>query len=197
MALKSTATDEEKATYQATKEAYQAYTAQKNRNTTVEQLLGSLINLGIVPGYENRKGPGGGIGKAGEKALREKGKAVAKTLVLESNFVSLALAVMNDRMPAGSTERLSRKAIVEEMGVRDGTVKPGSDVEALISAGIRQGEFAGFKTYRGPRGGVGRDDGAVSASSTDTTEETASSDDASETVEAVAPVAKKSKKSKK
>jgi len=201
IALKANASEAEVAEHQAAKDAAKAYADQKHRNTTVENLLGSMINLGVLQGYENRKGPGGGIGKVNEKALREKGKAVVKPLTLDSGFVSLALSVMNERMPAGSDMRLSRKAIVEEMGVRDLTVKPGSDVEAFISAGIRQGEFPGFKTYRGPRGGVGRDDGkgpvveaeTYAASDTaETSEETATSEEV-----VVQTASKKSKKSKK
>lgn len=154
------ATDEEKAAQEAAVKAfadYEAYQAHCSRNAQIEAMLGSMVSLQVIPGYENRKGPGGGIGRVGERAAKEKGKAAPRTVKFPDGFLNTLRDVLHTEIPmgSGSKTRLTRKEIVQRMNTRDPSIQPGSDVENLVSAALRQGELEGYEAFRGVDGGIG------------------------------------------
>lgn len=162
------ATDEEKEVHEAAVRAfadYETYQAHCSRNAQIEAALGSMISLQVIPGYENRRGPGRGIGRSGERATKEKGQAQPRTVKFPDGFLNTLCDVLHTEIPvgSGSSTRLTRKEIVQRMNARDPSVQPGSDVENLVSAALRQGELEGYQAFRGVDGGIGLSTGPAAA----------------------------------
>lgn len=119
----------------------------------LDGVVGSLITLDVIPGFESRKGPGGGIGRVGEKrapVAKEKEVSTVKEATYPEGFLSRLESTLNTMCVDAKCFR--RKDIAQQMGM------PGSDTEALISSAIKDlsGLGARFESQRGIGGGVRR-----------------------------------------
>lgn len=166
-ALVEPAADAPAAEKEASKEA-------KAHNLAVEAVVGSLITLDVIDGFETRKGPGGGIGKVGERrapAAKEPGKKGNRVVEFPEGFIANLSSTLDTLCVDGKC--IPRRDVAAAMG------KPGSDTEALISAALTAGgPVAGFETRRGVGGGIrrsvaGEPAPAAEATTEPTSEETA------------------------
>lgn len=108
----------------------------------LESSVGCVISLGLVPGYDMRKGRGIGL-SAEELAKREE---VAQT-DMATEFLELLLATLTDVCPDDGS-CVPRKEIVAAMG------NSGTKAETLVSRALKLDAFAGFATRPGRDGGV-------------------------------------------
>lgn len=123
----------------------------KSRNLAIETVIGSLITLDVISGFESRLGALGGYGKVGEKqpaAPKEPGtKKVAKPATLPAGFLDKLKATLIDVCAGG--KRVIRRDIAKAMGM------PGLDNENFISSAIAQGLLPGYDSRQGVKGGIG------------------------------------------
>lgn len=147
----------------------EAFKDAKSHNLLVESVVGSLVGLEIIQGFEARKGPGGGIGKVGEKRSagpKDPSKKAAKNVEFPEGFIDLLSTTIEGLCtgnepgtvkvgPKGTEVTLHtigcsvpRRDIAKAMG------QPGSDTEALISAALAAGHLPGFTAKRGVGGGI-------------------------------------------
>lgn len=122
------------------------------QNLVLEGVIGALITLSVITGFESRKGPGGGIGKVGEKRVaspKEKGAASAKEVTYPEGFLDKLDQTLSTMCAAGM-KPARRKDIATAMAM------PGSDTEALISAAIKDASGLGarYESQRGVGGGI-------------------------------------------
>ncbi|HVI40061.1 MAG TPA: hypothetical protein VM577_05325, partial [Anaerovoracaceae bacterium] len=141
----------------------------KSHNLMVEAVVGSLISLDIIQGFEARKGPGGGIGKAGEKRAagsKDPNKKATRNVTFPDGFLD-SLSETVDKLCTGNEAgtvkvgekgsevslhtigcSVPRREIAKAMGMA------GSDTEVLISAALAEGHLQGFISKRGVGGGI-------------------------------------------
>lgn len=124
----------------------------KAHNMAVEAVVGALITLDVIEGFETRKGPGGGIGKVGERrspGAKEPGKKGNRVVEFPEGFIDNLSTTLDTLCVDGKC--VPRRDVAAAMGM------PGSDTEALISAALVPGGLvAGFETRRGVGGGIRR-----------------------------------------
>lgn len=130
--------------------AWSAYKSARARNLTVEAIVGSLITLDVIQGFDTRKGPGGGIGKVGEKrqAAAKDAKKNTRKEFPEGFLDNLTTALNTLCVEPGKC--VPRRDIAKSMGT------PGSETDALISAALASGRVPGFGSQRGVGGGIKR-----------------------------------------
>jgi len=108
----------------------------------LEGSVGCVISLGLVPGYDMRKGRG--IGLSAEAQAQQE-ETVKNDMAQE--FLDLLLATLNDVCPDDGA-CVPRKEIVAAMG------NSGTKAETLVSRALKLEPFAGFATRPGRDGGV-------------------------------------------
>ena len=123
------------------------------RKLAIEAVVGSLITLDVIEGFETRKGPGGGIGKLGERrapSAKEPGKKGTRNVEFPEGFIDNLSNTLNTLCVDGKC--VPRRDVASSMGM------PGSDTEALISAALAENGplAADYKTRRGVGGGICR-----------------------------------------
>jgi hypothetical protein len=123
-----------------------------------EPIVGMMISQNIIPGYESRKGPGGGIGKVGQKSAKVKMPLASK---VDDNFKKSLLIVL-DYMVSSEDDIVTRKALADEMGRKD--------CENLISAALTLPEFADYESKIGKNGGVRKKRAVVQQDAADQSE---------------------------
>ena len=111
----------------------------------LEGALGVLVASGVVAGYEVRKGPNGGIGRAGEHP--EPKPSVALGPELSQEFKYNLMAALQKLCDVNGAP-VSRQSIADYLEL------PKSP--PLISAALQLEEFAEFETKIGKGGGVRR-----------------------------------------
>jgi hypothetical protein len=135
----------------------------------LEAVVGALVGLNVITGFEGRKGPGGGIGKAGEKRVSAtpkdaNGKKTTRAVEFPEGFLAKLVETVETLCigtEAGSIKAeggdlvtigcsVPRRDIAKAMGL------PGSDTEVLISNALNSGNLPGFASKRGVGGGICR-----------------------------------------
>ena len=119
-----------------------------NLDNKYKPVLGMLVPLGLLPGYNVRLGPCGGfvLENAATNTIARNGNAG-----LADEFISNLRDVLNKYVPTNGIARITRERIALAMGM------PGSKTENLISAAIKKGLCPGFATkVAGPMGGIHR-----------------------------------------
>ncbi len=129
-------------------DAYDIYKAKRANNLEKENILGIIVNEGVVPGYLLQKGPGGGIA------------AATKSDDSSSEKVETAIAALNALLPsrkyiASPKPFAKRSTITGRMAglwhaTHNGEIKwLGSEFETMLSAALTSGIITGFKSERG------------------------------------------------
>lgn len=109
----------------------------------LECVLGPLVSLGHVEGYEVRKGPRGGIGRAGERPPKIKSTPSAPKLgqgFIDNLKTALVICCDDNGTP------VPRPVIAKEMGIEG--------QEQLISAALKLDEFSNYSSKVGKGGGI-------------------------------------------
>jgi hypothetical protein len=127
---------------------------QKLHNLAVEAVVGSLINLGVIPGFSAKKGPGGGIGVIGTEApvTDKKAKKARRHIEYPEGFLTNLRDTL-DRLCIG-TKKISRKEIIQATALPEGM--DAFDAMNMLSAAKAQGDLPGFDSARGVGGGFFR-----------------------------------------
>jgi len=107
-----------------------------------EGAVGTVVTMGLIPGYDMRKGRG--IGLKGAKS----NKRVAEPELTEE-FLGLLKATLEDTCPEDG-KCVPRKSIADAMG------ETGLKVENMISAALKRDDFSDFEARPGRFGGVRR-----------------------------------------
>ncbi len=114
------------------------------RQHAVEQVVGALVTLGALEGFESRRGLHGGIGRVGEKP--EAKVTAPKPVELPAGFVEKLSATLAKVCKPG--------VCVPRRDVAKAMKSPGSDTELMISAALKTGALPGFASKRGIGGGI-------------------------------------------
>ncbi len=144
-------------------DAYDIYKAKRANNLEKENILGIIVNEGVVPGYLLQKGPGGGIAAATKSDDSSSEKVVrtsVKTPKFPEGFIETAIAALNALLPsrkyiASPKPFAKRSTITGRMAglwhaTHNGEIKwLGSEFETMLSAALTSGIITGFKSERG------------------------------------------------
>jgi hypothetical protein len=125
----------------------------KLHNLTVEAAVGSLLTLGIIPGFDAKKGPGGGIGIKGSTIIpADKKKKNIKRVDYPEGFLDNVKNALNT-LCIGSV-KIPRKSIINAIKLPD-NVDMIMAVN-LLSAAKAGGLLPGFGSSPGVGGGFYR-----------------------------------------
>lgn len=100
------------------------------------QLITELIDLGFLPGYKIRTGPGGGVCRLDAPEPQKSNK-------MDAAFLQDLLGVLETHVPPVSGGSVTRGQLAAHMGI------PSGETEARISKAINAGHCPGFTSRRG------------------------------------------------
>ena len=124
------------------------------KNNTIEAVVGAIISMRVIPGYNSRQGKEGGIGKEEvstapkDKKVKKGAASAKKSISFPEGFIDNLTETMTRLCKDGIAQR---KAIISEM-----TLPKGIDEDkaaTLISAAMSQGKLSGFGSKPGSKGG--------------------------------------------
>lgn len=123
-------------------------------STDHEHMITALVKGGAVPGFEVRRAPFSGIGRAGVKPVRaprdpNAPAAPTREPKFPEGFLT-QLAEVLDRLIPDETVCVTRDRVAQEMQ------KPGSKTEIYISQALKCGKVPGYVTTVGRKGGISR-----------------------------------------
>jgi hypothetical protein len=126
----------------------------KHHNLTIESVVSSIISLGVIEGFNAKKGRNGGIGRNGDVAPvgDKKAKKAQKRIEYPEGFVDSIRNAL-ETLCVGN-KRISRKDIINSFTLPDGI----DMIEGvnLLSSAKRDGLLTGFESHPGVGGGFCR-----------------------------------------
>lgn len=129
----------------------------KAHNNTIEAVIGAVISMKVIPGFNSRQGKDGGIGKEvvetafSEEEAPKKAKKSAKATEFPEGFIVNMIQTMDNMI---KDKPVSRKAIAEEM-----TLPEDMDMfkaTTLMTAAMQEGKLPGYASKPGVGGGFYR-----------------------------------------
>ena len=114
-------------------------------DSKLDSVIGTIINIGYMPGFKIWMGPGGGIGRTDRKSSK-KLRDVNYALKLSDDDAATILAKLEHLCGGGNV--VSRKKMASALG------DSGTKMMNLISAALKRPEFSDFGTRNGKGGGI-------------------------------------------
>lgn len=120
----------------------------KAKNNTIEAVVGAIISMKVIPGYNSRQGKDGGIGKEVVEASDKPAKKGVKKVEFPEGFISNLMQTLETLC---KDVCIPRKTIAEAM-----TLPEGVSIEkalTFITAAMKAGMLPGYASKPGVGGG--------------------------------------------
>lgn len=149
-------------------------------------VISMMLKDGLLPGFEGRVGPRGGVGKIGELPPKKpKVKSERKSFTFPEGFLEKLSEVVKTLCEEAGVDEEGNPRCVTRDQIAKALGEPGSRTEMLVSNALKAGHLRGFDSRPGPKGGIHLVTSVVSEGAADDSQsvESASTEEALATVE--------------